>query len=88
MDNKRMTRDKAFDIAGQALNLAQDIGYHVHLRNPKFLKRRFRWFANKAIFEEVKKNYDCFVDHEMQAYALYNELMEWADTYPIEGEQK
>ena len=79
-----MNRTKAFDIAGLGLDLAQELGYNVYLRNPKYLKRRYRWFANKALLKELETSHREFEEAQRLAYELYERLINWADEYPME----
>lgn len=83
-----MNREKAFAIAGEALDLAQYLDYPAKLRNPNHLKRRYRWFANKFLLSELKDYYTGTETASRDAYALYNKLIDWANTYPLEGENK
>lgn len=83
-----MNRDKAFEIAGEALDLAHNLSFHAEFRNPKDLRWRMRFGANKRLLAKLKKNHEAFVFYTKQAYDLYNEIVEWADTYPLEGKNK
>jgi len=78
------TREQAFEVAGQALDLAQDLGYEMHLVNPEHLKRRYRWFANKTLLQEVISRQRRIEKMCKQAYELYNEISAWADEHPDE----
>lgn len=82
------TRTQAFEVSGEALDLAQDLGCEALLVNPENLKRRYRWFANKTLMSELVERQRRIEKMCEQAYVLYNKVSEWADEYPLEGENK
>ena len=80
------TRHEAFDIAGLALDLAQDLYADSVLCDPRKLKRRFRWFSTRVVMEEAILRQERIEKMTKDAYELYNHISDWADEYPLEEE--
>lgn len=89
MSEQKRTRDEAFDVWLEAMNLAQNLKYEIVFCNPEQIKRRFRWFANKALLEEMVERQRRIEDYCKQAYELQNQIRKWAEEYPfIKGENE
>lgn len=82
-----MNRREAFDIAGKILDLHQELSFQYELRNPKGLKRRYRWFANKVLLKELEYDHSVFGHANKLSVEIYNLVSDWADEYPLEGEK-
>jgi hypothetical protein len=88
MSEQKRTREKAFGVAGSALNLAQDLLFHAKLRNPKKIRLKYR-FLPWVWWKEMHESHEYFELLTGAAYELYNEVMDWADEYPlVEGEKE
>jgi len=70
-----------------ALNLAQDLSCEAVFVDPAKLKRRYRWFANRALLAEMTERQKRIEGYVQQAYALENLIGDWADEYPLEREK-
>ena len=79
-----MTREEAFDIVNECLNLAQDLARHVVLRDPKNLKKNL---SKKDLRDEITVSHEAMAKAAEMAYALVNKITRWADEYPILGEK-
>lgn len=89
MGEQKRSRDEAFHVSWEALNLAQDLSFDAEFCNPKYLKRRYRWFANKVLLDEMIKRQERIEGYVKQAYELNNMIQDWADEYPlVESENK
>lgn len=88
MSEQQRTREEAYAVSWEALYLAQNIDYDVKMCDPNFLKRRFRWFANRTLLAEMKDRQRRLENYRDQAYALMNTVSDWANEYPLEGENK
>ena len=88
MSEQKRTRDQAYDVGWEALDLAQNLDYDVKLCDPKYLKKRYRWFANRTLLEEARDRQRRLEGYRDQAYALHQSVSKWADEYPLEGQNK
>lgn len=83
MSEQKRTRNQAYDVVFEALNLAQDLSFLSELRNPKNLKLRTKW-SRKELLAALKDNHEFNVANTKSAYALVELIGDWADEYPIE----
>jgi hypothetical protein len=79
-----MTREEAFDIGNECLDLVQDLGGHVVLRDPKNLKKNL---SKKDLRDEITVSHEAMAKAAEMAYALFTKITRWADEYPILGEK-
>lgn len=87
MSKQRRTREDAFAVSMEALNLAQDLNAEAMFCNPKYPKRRFRWFANKTLLAEMVDRQRRIEGYCKQAYELQKQISKWADEYPLIKEE-
>lgn len=78
-----MNRERAFGIAGNALDIAQDLSGHAMLRNPETLRPEI---TREDLLDELKISHAAFVKATGEAYGLYSKIIEWAQEYPLEKE--
>ena len=83
MPKQKRTRDEAFDVSMQALDLAQDLSCEALLVNPEYLKRRYRWFANKTLLRHAVERQRRIEAYVKLAYELQATISEWANEYPL-----
>ena len=77
----------AYAVVFEALNLAQDLSYLSELRDPKNLKLSSK-LSRRRLLEALQDNHELNVTNTKSAYALVEMIGDWADEYPMEGEQK
>lgn len=88
MSEQKRTRDEAYAVGWEALDLAQNLDYDVKLCDPKYLKKRYRWFANRTLLEEMKDRQLRLEGYRDQAYLLHRSVSDWADEYPLKEDSK
>lgn len=76
-----MNRSEAYAIAGELLDLAQDLAGHARFRDPANIKKDF---SKEEFLYELKMSHDVFVRSTDKAYDLVNKVAAWADEYPLE----
>jgi len=83
MSEQKRTRNQAYDVVFQALNLAQDLAFLSELRSPENLKLSTK-LSQKKLIEALKENHELNMANTKSAYALVELIGDWADEYPIE----
>jgi ABC-type lipoprotein export system ATPase subunit len=83
MSEQKRTRNQAYDVVFQALNLAQDLAFLSELRSPENLKLSTK-LSRKKLIGALKENHELNVANTKSAYALVELIGDWADEYPIE----
>ena len=86
MAEQKRTRDEAYAVAWEALNLAQDLLFHAELRDIRKMKLRYRFFP-WIWWRELKEDNENFKLLAGSAYKLLDDIYKWADEYPVEGKQ-
>ena len=85
MSEQKRDREAAYAIVYEALDLAQDLSFLSELRDPKHLEKGLSKKQLKKCLKEIHK---FNVTNTKNAYALVEKIGDWADEYPIKGEQK
>jgi hypothetical protein len=85
VSEQKRDRDAAYAIVYQALDLAQELSVLSELRDPKNLRKGL---SKKELKKLLKSNHRLNVANTKSAYELLNKIGDWADEYPIKGEQK
>lgn len=87
-DAQKRTRDEAYAVTWEALNLAQDLTVLSELRDPNGMKLSAR-LSRKKLMAILKENHELSVSNTRSAYALLRLIEEWADEYSlIKGENE
>lgn len=76
-----------FDLVMQALDLAQDLSMESELRNPRFLRLRFK-ASRKRLFETLLEKHDYIRHMTKQAYDLVEALSAHAETQRFPSERE
>ena len=88
MAKRKRTREEAYAVSWEALNLAQDLAFLSELRNPNGMKLNAK-LSRKKLMAILKENHEFSVRNTKSAYALLGLIEEWADEYPlIKGENE
>lgn len=76
-----------YDLQNQALDLAQDLKTETVLRNPRFLRLRYKT-SRKRLYQALLEKHDYIMAMTEQAYLLVNDLGEYADNEISPGEER
>ena len=87
-DAQKRTREEAYKVTWEALNLAKDLMVLSELRDPSGMKLSAR-LSRKKLMKILKENHELSVSNTRSAYALLRLIEDWADEYPlIKGEKE
>jgi len=76
-----------YDLQDQALDLAQDLKTEVMLRNPRFLRLRYKT-SRKRLYQTLLDKHDYLTKMANQAYDLVNDLTDYANSQALPGEER